>query len=112
MTKSRYAIQWGKNEDYPCVVLNKENDASVVKLEFRISGDVLYLKDGNKVSLYHEYFLHPRLIEYRERELREISGKHPEIYIKDLKDLKALELILIEDLKSKNFGKKFFKHSH
>lgn len=94
--KSHYTIQWHERENYPCIVSNDEHDASIVKLEFRVSEDVLNLKDGNKVFLYHEYFKHNRLIEYSERELSEIVKRYPKI---NLIDLKASEFILIKKRK-------------
>jgi hypothetical protein len=86
------------------IILEKEADETIIKLEHKEHEDVLYLRSNDRLYLHFENFLHPRLTDYSDRELEQIvnqySNKHLKIKLSDLKAIRYLEQILIELLKT------------
>ena len=83
---------------YRDIVKNLDTKVSINRLEYQKHEDVLYLTNKDVIHLSSDSYTHSRLKEYNDKELRHIIKKYRgdiEIKLDDLKELRALEDILI-----------------
>ena len=83
---------------YRDIVKNLDTKVSITRLEHQKHEDVLYLTNKDVIHLSSDSYTHSRLKEYNDKELRHIIKKYRgniEIKLDDLKELRALEDILI-----------------
>ena len=83
---------------YREIVKNLDTNVSVIRLEQQKHEDVLYLMNKEVIHLGSDGYIHSRLKEYNDKELRHIIKRYRgniEIKLGDLKEMRTLEDILI-----------------